>query len=163
MEHLPGQLFYRSDLGLWFRYDGTRWLSQRLTAERNSGVGNGSVGMSATDAAWCIIPAPPSLDLWIESFEYSYYVVSGGTALDASNKWAVNLSSADATTLTGLHSSLQIDSGASTEWRKSTLIAASTNLLAAATYEAIIGGAVKTGTPGNLRVGVRMNYRLVGT
>lgn len=151
------QRFFRTDLGMEFFYDGTRWVSSTLhiapfpqhdTNQPYSATNNNNPRASL------IVPSGMS-DLWLVDLITAFRVQGGGTALGASHKWVVTYvkQPAGSTILT-----VNIDSGASTTWRSSQdalgALHGSTNFA----YETT---ATKTGTPGTLYVIPSLRYRYV--
>lgn len=152
------QRFYRTDLGGWYYYDGTRWLSVTLYDDTLA-IAPSSLPLTATTgAALRLAPAAAGAnDLWLVDAWASFYA-AGGTALDASNKWVLTFVKQNAGTT---FATINIDSGASSTWRTSG--ATAIGALLGTSNVQIEVNATKTGTPGNLYVLCRMRYRIVAT
>lgn len=156
-----GDRYWRSDLGMEFYYDGTRWLSTQLFTLPAPGIP--LAGISAS-AGFTRSVAPPLLggsDAYLVSVSCGFIVASGGTALSGSHKWEIVITkrftggSTDFVTVT-------INSGNSNEWRSSTTsVGALMN--SGTTHHEIDTTAVKTGSPGNLTGSISLNYRIVAT
>lgn len=151
--------FYRTDYDLWFRWNGTRWLSDQLFHWQLDG---GRLAATNADAAGasCEWHAGAS-DIWIEDVVWTFYVASGGTALSGSHKWdlALKKNVIGASTVTDIDT-LAINSGASQQGRTST--ATIDALLNNGTQHVRLNlGVTKTGTPGDLICSVLVPYRIV--
>jgi len=153
---------YRTDLGMEFYYDGTRWLSSTLLTA-SSGVFDAFQPYAATTTTERIGStiglAAGNSDVWLEDSITSFFI-SGGTALGASHKWVITGTknpgaAALATTIA------TIASGASSVWRQE--IVAHNALLTAGTYFNVDLTHTKTGTPGTFRGQVTFTYRIVST
>ncbi len=153
-----GDLYFRTDLGMWFRYDGTRW----VCTCRHALLSIFDVGLSGAGLTTCGRAAPPPLDgcsdIWLERIECSFFV-SGGTALSGTNKWVGVVTKQPANTTLA---TFNIDSGASSVWRRSAAVDIDALLTASTQFE-LETGWTKTGTPGNLYAQWVLNYRLVAT
>jgi hypothetical protein len=156
--------FWRSDLGMEFFYNGTRWLSVTLfTVPIIDRAGVLANGISATTAAALRIATPPlngGSDIWLVDRE-SRYFVNGGTALSASHKWVGIFAKVDTNNAETTINTLNIDSGSSSVWRSTT--AAINALLTSGTYYVLNSSWTKTGTPGNLLLEETISYRIVAT
>ncbi len=100
----------------------------------------------------------PGFGIYLDRIEMGYYV-TGGTALDSSNKWAITLT-AEPVTHT-VHSTITIQSGTTDAWH----FAQQTNpttFFSGANFIGIIR-ATKTGTPGTLKLGMRIQHRILRT
>lgn len=155
-------LFRRTDLGMIFYYDGTRWLSQQLFQGQfvaptvvmplSASGGAGSLNMAMGVGT----------DIWIEKIISQLFVASGGTALSGSHKWVGTIAkSATDNTPTTLDTVTR-DSGASATWTTTTT-AVGALLGTAATYPRLAASWVKTGTPGTLTVIHTATFRIVQT
>lgn len=142
--------------GIAYYYDGTRWLSE---TRHTVTIPGSTAGYTATGfAMWLTVPNVAVYDLWITSIDLSF-LVSGGTPLDASNKWDVQLLKYPAGS--GVAAAWTIDSGSLSVWRDggNKTVAA---LLGTTNYTFQVNY-TKTGTPGTLFIAsVNVNYRLVG-
>ena len=152
-----GQFFWHTTRRLEYFYDGTRWLTTVLY-EIPMGIELALQPFAAsTTSNRVMVPHAGVYDLWLEGFQASFYVVTGGTALGASHKWVCVLSKQPASI--GL-ATVNIDSGASATFRNSGQIAigalvGTTNF----TFDVLT---TKTGTPGNLHFWPTIRYRMVG-
>lgn len=158
-------VFYRTDLGMWFFYDGTRWLSTELfTCQLRTN--SATVQPYAATAATVQVAAMPSLqggsDLWIESHMCSFLVAGGGTALGAAHKWVGTVQKGDSAAALTTVATVNIDSGASAAWRR---IETAVNALinTPTTFFFFATTWTKTGTPGTLQALEELHYRIVAT
>lgn len=151
-----GDRCFRTDLGMEFFYDGTRWLS---TAVYEMAMPADIANISATAADTCRTGRPEARggsDVVIVGFGAGYHVTSG-TALSASHKWTVQLKAGSGGVVIATKT---IDSGASASWRHDSPVAAD-YAVGGATY--LFLTATKTGTPGNLYFYGTYTYRVVAT
>ena len=104
-------LYYRTDLAGWYYYDGTRWLSTTLYQH---GIPSDAAllpyAATTTGHRAAMPPLMGGSDIWIVRSECSFYVLGGGTALDASNKWVGTVTRSVAATT---FDTITINSGAS--------------------------------------------------
>lgn len=151
-----GNRYWRSDLGMEFYYDGTRWLSTQL-GQIHVGVADVVTPFSASGGGQrAARPAHGGTDIWLVGYD-AYFFVNGGTALSGSHKWVGVLTSQPAnTTLVNVN----IDSGASSTWRSAT---GSIGALLGSTNFTFSTGWTKTGTPGTLYAGMNVSFRYVTT
>lgn len=151
-------LCFRTDRGILYYYDGTRWLSLSVyyeilspdpsAARPQTTSGNGIVGGAPS----------PNYDWWMEAFEVSWYVQ---TTNDGSKYWTATLRKHVAddtpTTIVTINSSADT---ASNDISKEVSIGA---LLDHSTYKALTVVMTKTSTPGNFYwQAMKIRYRLVG-
>lgn len=156
-------LFYRTDLGQIFYYDGTRWLSQTVFLLQFGffqGVFPQPLTVTTADAmANAIPPLPGMSDIYLLSYRATIFVAGGGSALSGSNKWVGTThkynSAASPTTI----ATTNIDSGASSTIR--TFDTTINALLTTGTYQWIETTWTKTGTPGGLFMSEVITYRMV--
>lgn len=166
-------LYFRTNLGMLFQYDGTRWLSSQLfTIQMIPGAGltaTTAVGdmrsvISATANAIVRAPAPPlqgGSDLWLVSHKVVFNVLGGGTALSGSHKWTGTLAGVDsAGSGTGTVATTTIDSGSSAAWREATTAIGAVRAAGSLWYSTAW---TKTGTPGNLETGEIVSFRIIAT
>lgn len=167
-----GDRYWRTDLGMEFYYDGTRWLSTQLfsiqpmayIAGANPGTSGGDLrtDMNATGDGGRV-PVPPFLggsNLWLVSHHITFNVKTGGSALGASHKWVCTLNGLDTNiSSTGVVATTNIDSGSSAVFRQATTAIGAA--LAAGTLF-FISTWTKTGTPGTLVTGEVLTYRVIG-
>jgi len=151
-----GNRYWRSDLGMEFYYDGTRWLSTQL-GQIFITTGDGILPFSATGGGQRAgVPSHPGTDIWLVSYS-TWFFVSGGTALSGSHKWVgIVTSQPAATTLV----TVNIDSGASSTYRVAT---GSIGALLGSTNFTFSLGWTKTGTPGTLFTTTNIAFRYVTT
>lgn len=148
---------FRSDLGLEFYYDGTRWLSTILFLTQATTTETSEPYSASTGGIFNAIL--PNSDIYIVNTILAFRVTSGGSALSGSNKWVVTgVFQEGGPSLSAVIGS--IDNGASGVWRKFDVT--QNQVVAAGPYTLQIT-ATKTGTPGTLRFRVGIYYRLIAT
>jgi len=155
--------FYRTDIGLEFFYDGTRWLSTEIFI-LNTAITQGALfPLTATqNDALAVAPPPlPGTDIYLLTYRARIFINSGGTALDASNKWVGNLHKYDSAVSSTTVVTTTIASGASATVR--TFDTTINALLSSSTYLLLESTWTKTGTPGGLFVFESITYRVVST
>lgn len=149
-------LIFRTDLGLVFFYDGTRWLSLNQYIDGFSHVAT-DLPISSTQTVFRQgLAAAGVMAIWAETLRVSFFV-TGGTALGASHKWVCSLLTRPGGSTIA---TVNIDSGASDTWRVGS---ASIGAVVASTEFEMEVVATKTGTPGTLYHLPRLSYRLIGT
>jgi hypothetical protein len=157
--------YFRTDLGLWFRYNGTRWLSTELfQVDFASTSPATALAATTSNVGWTPISAAQhgGSDLWVEDVETAFFVNTGGTALGASHNWAVTVdkgvdSSATVTTI----ATNSLASGANGS--RSVVTAVDALLNNGTTHVLMRASLTKTGTPGTVYMGVKVTYRVVAT
>ena len=158
-----GDRWFRTDLGMEFFWDGTRWLSTQMFSTGNMAVGSGSAPVQPYTASAAVgslrvgIDSIGGSDIWLDHVFASVTVAGGGTALSASHKWVVTFTSQPANAAMG--GTINIDSGASSVWRK---FSTSIGALFTGNFHIDLS-ATKTGTPGNLYIFPQFFYRIVAT
>ena len=162
-----GDRYFRTDLGMEFYYDGTRWLSTQLfTSTSNVETSSGSfyIVLSATQASAmrCPLPVMPGSDIYIDKVSMVGYVSSGGSALSGSHKWTATFNKIDATNTATSLGTAALDSGNSQNWRYMTL---TVGAVLGGTYTHLRLDMAKAGTPGDLNItgGLTATYRVVAT
>lgn len=152
---VTGERFFRTDRGIEYFWDGTRWLSTTLYSDALS-ISESLRPFAATTDNFHHATAVSAGALWLVAFQVFFLVQAGGSALSASHKWTVSLrdlpGNAD-------YSVISIASGASGAWRA---LEAAMNGLASAGQLGFYVNSAKTGTPGAILVMPRIQYRLVG-
>lgn len=156
--------FFRSDLKMWFFYDGTRWLSSNLyLLPIQDRVGSmDSTGVAATTVSVlreAIGDLQGGSDIWLVNVQHGFFV-NGGTALDAANKWAVVLEKVDSAAARTTIDTLTISSGTSSVFRSNTQTLGA--LLGTTSFRYSVS-LTKTGTPGPLLLRSTLAYRIVAT
>lgn len=158
--------FYRTDLSLWFHYDGTRWLSDDLFVlplmDRSTSGAATIGGLTATTPAALRVGVPypgGGSDIYIVDHILRFFVVAG-TALGASHKWVGLFAKVDTTNTETTIVTDTIDSGSVSVWRSQV---DSVNALLGSTSFALNSSWTKTGTPGNLILQAMFTYRIVAT
>lgn len=153
----PNQAVFRTDLGLEFYFDGTRWLSTELFRADIPSLLN----VSATTSAQGSAIASEGTDIWLVKRVTAANVASGGTALGASHNWAGTLRKVDVNGAETVLDTYTINSGASGVWRKQTT--ALGVLVTAGSFYILKDIWTKTGTPGNFTMSEYVTYRVVST
>lgn len=149
--------FFRTDRGIEYYYNGTRWLSTQLYTDAIPWFLGVQPFTATTNFSHRLaVPYAGTYDLWLVEAQLSFYI-AGGTALGASHKWVTTvdkLGSGSSTIAT-----FNVDSGASDAHRSSVVaigaLLGTTNVVFSMSH-------TKTGTPGDYYVAPRIVYRLVG-
>jgi len=147
---------FRTDLGVLFKYDGTRWVSVNLYRESFS-VGAVVFPASANPAlAGRMTPWHTDFDLYMEDFYATTYVVTNtGSAF-----WTVALQKVTVADSPTTIASFTTAAHTQANWTStSTSIGA---LLTPGTNPILQVTLTKTSTPGNIYFAGAMSYRLVG-
>jgi hypothetical protein len=162
---VTGDQFFRSDLGMEFFYNGTRWLSTTL---HHMSLMPTTAFLPATGTLTLHRGPMPALsggsDIYLVTSTTRFHV-SGGTALSGSHKW-VGVVRKDRLTGAGANSvtfdTITIDSGASDSWRDNEY---AVNALQndGTVYNNYSTLWTKTGTPGTLYALHDITYRIVAT
>jgi hypothetical protein len=162
-------LFYRSDLNMWFFYDGTRWLSTQVFVVSSSTEANATSYFIASSTSKnrvmvASMVTPFGTDVWIEAIALGIAISSGGTALSGSHKWVLDFMVDNAAIPATSLASISIDSGSSGIF-KSYSVDVGALRGAAATNPVISMNITKTGTPGDLNNLAPFNvfFRIVTT
>lgn len=162
-----GDRYWRTDLGMEFYYDGTRWLSTTLyhltTGYANINATTGYSGPSGTLTAHT--QAVPGLvggsDIWLVTLTTQFFI-NGGTALDASNKWVGSYNKVKTDNTADTAATVTIASGSLSVWRiDTTAIGALMNNGTAHFVLTMLW--TKTGTPGPIFENHDLAYRIVAT
>jgi len=151
--------YWRTDLGLEFYWDGTRWLSTTLYRESLTMPVAPQTAFSAAASIGRWTPWAADFDLWLVNFYLSTYVV---TTNNGTNFWTVSVvkyQSDFSTSSTPATHNTSADA-ANTVIKSVTAIGA---LYTPATYPIVQLEAAKTLSPGVLSTpAAAMSYRLVG-
>lgn len=147
-----GQRITRTDLGLDFYYDGTRWLSTNLMVQQLGSWSNVSAASSVQGPVFA-----DTYDQWLVSFRAVMYAASG---LDASKYWRLDLYTPDDATLGSAIATVNIQSGANATYIRKT---AAIGALLGTGKDGFVADLVKVSTPGNFYGAVMVTSRLVGT
>lgn len=158
---VTGDRYWRTDLREEYFYDGTRWLTTTLY---RTDIQPATQGNSATFSCPLVVPAlsDGSSDVWLEDMRCSFFI-SGGTALDASNKWVVTLDKIqqDSVTVTNIGTMATINSGSLNVWRDAAIATIDALVNNGTVHDALQVTWTKTGSPGGITVGMHMTYRMV--
>ncbi len=149
-------LFYRTDRGLMYFYNGTRWLTVTLYRVPFS-IGTSANPATATANIGRVV-AGTTYDLWMEKFTTTVLVL---TTNDGSNYWTLDLIKTNAANAATSIVTFNTSGHTATNWTVTeTAIGA---LLTPGTYKQLQVDATKTaGAPGNLYYALSLEYRLVG-
>jgi hypothetical protein len=160
--HTPvtGDLRFRSDVDMWFKYNGSQWLCtcKHIAQFSMAVTATLPLAATATNRFYCPLPVDVGLDILIESYETFFNVRTGGTALGASHKWVDTIAAQPSGTTIA---TLSIASGASAAYRTvadsgdDTLDITSADVGLTETW-------TKTGTPGDLEHQTQITYRFIG-
>ena len=159
------QVCRRTDLGMEFYFDGTRWLSSESFELPLGRESTATFPLSAT-ANDCLRAPCPALrggsDIYLLEHQVEFTVASGGTALGASHKWEGNVAKFDGTGAQTAIANPSISSGTSGTYRR---ITTTINALLrnGTDFFIITTDWTKTGTPGTLNPYETITYRIVAT
>lgn len=149
-------LYYRTDRGIIYYYDGTRWLSIGLYTMNFSNRGADEPYTANSGAAvWVSTPAA-DYDLWLVTF---YCSVNPQATNDGTHYWTIGLTKEGPT---GNASVTTVNTSASTQGVWAQLKSNIGALLGATGYDHLYCPITKTSTPGNLYFVPSVTYRLVG-
>lgn len=167
---VTGDRFYRSDLDMEFRYNGTIWyctcphsVQAQQRDDASPKVGDLSTAASATVSGprWILPSFMGGTNLYLIDHTVVFIVASGGTALGASHKWVGTVVALDSTPAsTGTVATVNIDSGSSAIYRRTTTAIAAAVPASTLWFQT---SWTKTGTPGTLAVSEGMSYRIITT
>ena len=154
-----GDRYFRTDLGMEFYWDGTRWASvieSSLAGSSRTAVGTGFTATQANVANFTV----PGVDCYLTTCRVVTYVASANTGsaywtIDLSKLATNNTPSSLGTTSTGT------TPDSNTTWTPHVItINAAVN---AATNPALVLGVTKTSTPGGLILSWDLRYRIIAT
>lgn len=138
-----GDRFYRSDKGVEYLYDGTRWRSVGVSQFQTHM--DSALPISVTTSARAAAPVTLANGIWLIRTQTWFFVNSGGSALSGSHKWVGVLTGQPSGTV---YDTVNVDSGSSNVNRQSTITSIGAAL--AGTDFAFAMTWTKTGTPGTL-------------
>ena len=149
------QRFTRTDRGLDYYYDGTRWLTTTLYREH----GLGGTTSATTNNQDRMTPHYTDYDLYFVDLLASTYVASGNTG---SAYWTVDFFKIDpsnvATNIGSISTGATPDSNATWTPHKTAINAQ----IAPASFPEFRWDITKVSTPGNVSFSIAVTYRLVG-
>jgi len=155
-------VFYRKDLGMWFFYNGTRWLTTQLfRADFVPAINHYNLAATQADAHQLPVPFDHGgSDIWMEDIVYVVWV-SGGSALSGSIKWVGTTAKRDAAGGNTTIATATIDSGSINAFQERTVVV---DALLGSTYYNFMTTWTKTGGVGNLLYSPHyLTYRIVAT
>ena len=162
-----GDRYWRTDLGMEFYYDGTRWLSTTLyhshTVQENISAGSSYAAPNITLSTfnWPTPAIGSGSDVWLVAAEFDFFV-NGGTALSGSHSWVTVLGKTIGANTQTTVLTFTANSGASSVWRRDTQ-AIGALLNNGTTHYAFNLLSTKTGTPGPLFSHCDITFRIVAT
>lgn len=156
------RLYFRTDIGMQFRWSGAHWL---CTCAHQMVIDAATANIAATTTDYNRTPSPqkgPGIaDIWWD-WASLYYFIGSGTALSASHRWDTAVEVGTAATIV----SKSIQSGAN-GWRQDenylAINALMSALYAPTGWNFLNMSSTKTGTPGNLYAYWTLQYRLKAT
>lgn len=145
---------FRTDIGLQFYYDGTRWLTvtKYIIAFPFLSALSGSNFASQ-------VATYQDLDMWLEKVIYSTFVATTNTGAAF---WTIEASKSDTNAASTSFGTVSTAAD-SANVRSIKAITINAALGTAAVYPILFNGATKTGSPGTLDYGASLVYRLIGT
>jgi hypothetical protein len=148
------QRITRTDLGLDFFYNGTRWLSTELFSESFSSPAL-SVFPTTTSGTLLFLPTSGIFDYWVERF---VIVTQTAATNDGSNYWTVQVTRYPSATNVGGNALTNADT-VNVPTRHVVTVGA----LTGTSDPMLLQAMVKNGSPGSLYCLSTMQYRVVGT
>jgi hypothetical protein len=146
----------RTDLGLDFYYDGTRWLSTSLYREPFA-VGNTLAPDTVGTALGRMAPWATAFDLWLVNWDITTYVA---TTNDGTKYWTLTFAKFIADDSPTSIDEFNTSADTVNTWtQRRRAIGAS---YVAATYRGFILTGAKTSTPGGIYFASAIEYRLIG-
>lgn len=151
-----GDRYWRTDLGMEFYYDGTRWLS---TTQYHMYFGkNDTTSISATGTVDANPAFAAQFDIWIEDFLFTYYPAAPN---DGTHNWTIAIFSSPVptggdTTLATFTTAAATDDA----WNQSVVAEDALGGTATARFYLLV---TKNSSPGNIRAFCTMTYRRVAT
>lgn len=148
-------MFFRTDRGIGYYYDGTRWLSLQLFTLSAQHLSNNPT----SGAVWNQWPLPTSTDVYLVDMVTTTRVL---TTNDGSNFWSVRTVKVGTTggTATQVGTSIVTSADVAGDYVPHTHALGA--VVSTATHFWLWGDAIKTGAPGNIYVFGAIRYRLVG-
>ncbi len=152
------QRITRTDLGMDFYYDGTRWLSVQKFRE-TFGVGNILPPATIATAIGRMTPWATAFDLWLEQWSISTYAVATN---NGSHFWTLSLNKFDAADAGTVIDSVATSGDTQNNWtQRRRSIGAS---YVASSFRGLSVTTGITGSPGSLYfTNMALEYRLIGT
>jgi hypothetical protein len=144
--------FFRTDLGQWYYYDGTRWLS---AAEYRVDLVDIEYGQGGDTAFSMGAPMDPTFPMWATRAAISTYA---GTN-NVSNYWTVQLASR-ATTTHNLCDVVRTANDTQAQWINHL---ATINAAVTVSDEILMAVLAKIGSPAEIFLEVAIYYRLIAT
>lgn len=152
-----GERYFRTDRGIEYYYDGTRWLSAfQRTLPIDCRTAQVSGISSTVTVGNAVIPGS---DIFIESMRVAAFA-SGSGSFDGSNYWTFTLDKLTTANVATNVATVTANSQSLSEWKLWT--ATANALVQGSAHIAFRLIATKTGTPANLFFGSEITYRLVG-
>lgn len=142
-----GDRYFRTDLGMEFYWDGTRWLTTTLYSYPIA-VQSAVSPISATNTLNAAYPHP-TMSIWVQDLLFSSYVT---TTSSGTQYWTA--------ALVGPGTSCSTVSNLANTWILETATVNGIIAPSAARLEVTL---TKTSTPGSLYTNVAITYRLIGT
>lgn len=151
-------LFFRTDLGLFCYYDGTRWLTVQVYelpfAQQEAFptyTANGNIGR---------LPVHNTYSMWLVGLYATTYVSSANSGNSGSHFWTLTLNRVNAANTATSIGTIVTSPDTADTWTQHTL-AVNAALAAGALHFRL--SAAKTGTPGDLHPEVVLAFRLIIT
>ncbi len=151
-----GDRYWRSDLGVECRYDGTRWLGP----EQHVALADGNTSISATGRLGST-PMPTSYDLYVYRLELASFVQ---TTNNGTSFWTMQLVGYDVTnaTATGIGSTAATSSDTASNWINHG-ISIGAVVTRGTSYRFLALQGTKTSAPGTLFATAAVVYSLIYT
>lgn len=146
-----GDRYFRTDRGLEYYYDGTRWVTVQLYAQDLGSWANVAAGSASHGPVWAA-----DYDQWLVDFRA---VMLTASASSGSAYWRLDLYTPDGTTLGSAVATVNNASATNNSYDRKT---ANIGALLGTGKDGFVADLVKVTTPGNFYGAAMVTYRLVG-
>ncbi len=152
------QRITRTDLGLDFYYDGTRWVSVILFRD-TIGQGENTMPATASTSSLGKLPAfATTFDLWLDAFYSMTYIA---TTNNGTNFWTVDCFKTDAAAANTSVAQFTTAADTVNNWTQRRVAIGAAYV--AASYRGFVVASTKTLSPGAIYWAFALTYRLIGT
>lgn len=149
---VSGDLFFRTDLGLQFYYDGARWVTTTIFESQVYQVYTATAPSTALRATSGIAGS----EIYVVDVTGAWHL-DGGTS-NASNRWNIQFIRQDGGS-SSVMETITTDVGAASVFVQHTIAVGTAH----AGMDGFAFNITKTGSPGNIQGGFKVRYRIVGT
>lgn len=150
-----GDRFFRTDRGIEYYWDGTRWLST-TSFRADVAIQDQLLPLTISTTIRASNPEASLYDMYVERVVVGYYPSAGTTA---SNYFTMQLAYVDVSTSTNVGSAISTQNATLSQWAHG---AVSANVVVPSTADVFQLTCTETGTSTTWVVGAVIHYRLVG-